>query len=120
MWTAVLAAPALAAFIAGVQADAALSAYTVPTPANVRCVGLGLLRGAINWNAVTPPAGNTVDYVVTQPDTRAVTTTATRYALPILQLIGQYRVQARISSGWLSAPATVNVTLGVGGVYVCS
>lgn len=101
------------------QAASSFSAYTVPTPANVRCAGLGLLSGSIVWDAVAPPPGNGVDYRVTQPDARVVTTTATRYALPVLGLPGQYRVQTRISSGWLSVPALVNVTLGIGGIYLC-
>lgn len=102
------------------QANAPFSAYTVPTPPGVRCSGLGILTGAIVWTAVTPPPGNTVDYVITQPDARIVTTTGLSYTLPVLGLGGQYRVQTRISSGWLSAPAVVNVTLGLLSIYICS
>ncbi|MDW5593795.1 hypothetical protein VSS74_05585 [Conexibacter stalactiti] len=91
----------------------------MPTPPNVRCNGLGLLRGSIDWNPVTPPSGATVSYDVTQPDGRVVNSTATRYTLPAVSLIGTYRVQTRLSAGgWRSAPAAVVVT-NVAGVYIC-
>lgn len=95
------------------------AAYTVPAPANVRCSGLGLLRGQIVWDAVTPPAGATVSYDVTQPDGRVVNAPATAYALPTISLIGNYVVQTRLSAGgWRSAGVTVTVT-NVAGIYIC-
>lgn len=113
------AAPAVAAFVANVAAQASFSAYTVPVPPNLRCTGATLLNGTITWQAVVPPTGTTVSYVVTLPDGRTATTTQTRYSLGILTLIGTYRVQARISAGnWTSAPAAIVVT-SVAGVLVC-
>lgn len=114
------AAPAVAAFLGNVSAQSSFDAYTVPTPANVRCAGLGLLRGTIVWDAVTPPAGATVSYDVTQPDARVVNTAATSFNLPTITLIGTYRVQTRISAGgWTSVAASVGVT-NVAGIYICS
>lgn len=116
LWAAV---PASAAFLAVVAASASFTAYTVPTPSNVRCNGLGLLRGTIDWSAVTPPSGATVSYDVTQPDGRVVNSTLTRYTLPAVSLIGTYRVQTRLSAGgWRSAPASMVVT-NVAGIYIC-
>lgn len=116
LWFAV---PAAAAFLASVAATAAFSAYTVPAPANVRCAGLGLLSGSIVWDAVTPPAGATVSYDVTQPDARVVNTSGTSYTLPAVSLIGAYRVQTRLSAGgWRSTAVTVTVT-NVLGIYIC-
>lgn len=113
------AAPAVAAFVASVAAQPSFSAYTVPVPPNLRCTGATLLNGSITWQAVTPPSGTTVAYLVTLPDARVVRTTATRYSLGILTLIGTYRVQAQISAGsWTSAPASIVVT-SVVGVLVC-
>jgi hypothetical protein len=111
--------PASAAFLAAVAATASFSAYTVPTPSNVRCSGLGLLRGTIHWDAVTPPSGATVSYDVTQPDGRVVNSTATSYALPAVSLIGTYTVRTRISAGnWTSAGSSRSVT-NVAGIYIC-
>jgi hypothetical protein len=111
--------PAAAAFLAAVAATASFSAYTVPTPANVRCSGLGLLRGTITWSAVTPPSGATVSYDVTQPDGRVVNTTGTSYALPGISLIGTYSVQTRLSAGgWRSVASSRSVT-NVAGIYIC-
>jgi len=102
-----------------VLAQPSFSAYTVPDPANVRCSALGVLRGRIVWDAVTPPGGATVSYDVTQPDGGVVSSSATSYALPAVSLIGGYVVQTRLSAGgWRSAGVTVSVT-NVGGVYVC-
>lgn len=113
------AAPAVAAFVASVAAEASFSAYTVPVPPNLRCTGATLLNGSITWQAVTPPAGTTVSYLVTLPDGRTVSTTQTRYSLGILTLVGVYRVQAVLSAGsWTSALASINVT-NVLGVLVC-
>jgi hypothetical protein len=113
------AAPAVAAFVASVAAQASFSAYTVPVPPNLRCTGSTLLNGSIAWSAVTPPTGATVSYVVTLPDGRTTATAQTRYALGILNLVGVYRVQAVLSAGrWTSAPASINVT-NVLGVLVC-
>ncbi len=115
-WTA---APALAAFVGSVLVQPSFASYTVPAPPNVRCTGLGLLRGQIVWEAVTPPSGATVSYDVTQPDGRVVNSTATSYALPAVSLIGNYVVQTRLSAGgWRSTGVTVNVT-NVAGIYIC-
>lgn len=116
LWSA---APAAAAFVAAVAAQADLSSYTVPVPPNVRCSGLGLLRGTIVWDAVTPPSGATVSYDVTQPDARVVNTTTTSYSLPAVSLIGTYTVRTRISAGgWTSAGSSRSVT-NVAGIYIC-
>lgn len=113
------AAPAVAAFLGSVGAQPSFSAYTVPVPPNVRCSNLGLLSGNIVWEAVTPPAGATVSYDVTQPDARVLNTTATTFSLPLITLIGTYRVQTRLSSGgWTSDAASVSVT-NVAGIYIC-
>lgn len=113
------AAPASAAFLAAVAVTTGFSSYTVPTPANVRCSGLGLLRGTIVWDAVTPPSGATVSYDVTQPDGRVVNSTATSYTLPAISLIGTYTVRTRISAGsWTSAGSSRSVT-NVAGIYIC-
>lgn len=122
---AVAAAPgavAWAAFGGVVSAGAAsLATYTVPTPANVRCQGLtSLTSSRIVWDAVAPPAGQAVDYVVTLPGGRTTTTSATFHQLPLITLPGQYAVQARIDSGWLSQPTTITVTLtALGLLYLC-
>lgn len=116
LWAAV---PAAAAFVATVAAQAALSSYTVPVPANVRCSGLGLLRGQMVWDAVTPPAGATVSYDITQPDARIANTTTTSFWLPAVSLIGTYTVRTRISVGrWTSAGSSRTVT-NVAGIYIC-
>jgi hypothetical protein len=116
-------APAWAAFASGVQTSAtSFASYTVPSPTGIRCSGLGALgTSSINWNAVTPPPGNTIAYVVTAPGGGTTTTSATSYQLPAVSLTtGQYKVQARISSGWLSLPATITVGLTVLLLYTCS
>lgn len=116
-------AVAWAAFGATVTTSGtSFGAYTVPVPGNIRCTGLlQLSTSRILWDAVAPPAGQTVDYVVTLPDRRTATTSATFYQLPAVTLVaGQYAVQARISSGWLSQPTTISVSLGaLGLLYVC-
>lgn len=115
-WTV---APALAAFVGGVLAQPSFASYTVPAPANVRCSGLGLLRGQIVWDSVAPPGGATVAYDVTQPDGRVVSSAATSYSLPTVSLIGGYTVQTRLSAGgWRSTGVTISVT-NVAGVYIC-
>lgn len=109
----------MAAFVGSVLVQPSFAAYTVPAPANVRCSGLGLLRGTIVWDAATPPSGATVSYDVTQPDGRVVNSTATSYSLPALSLIGNYVVQTRLSAGsWRSTGVTINVT-NVAGIYIC-
>jgi hypothetical protein len=116
-------AVAWAAFGSGVSANASFATYTVAVPGNLRCTGLlQLSTSRIVWDAVPPPAGQTVDYVVTPPDGRSTTTSATFHQLPAITLVpGRYAVQARISSGWLSQPATITVTLGaLGLLYLCS
>ncbi len=121
---AVPGAVAWAAFGSNVTASAALATYTVPVPGNLRCSGLlQVSTSRIVWDAVTPPTGQTVDYVVTPPSGRATTTGgATSYQLPAVTLVpGRYAVRAQISSGWLSQPATITVTLGaLGLLYLCS
>jgi len=95
------------------------ASYTVPNPPNVKCTGLGLLRGQIVWETVTPPSGATASYDVTQPDGRVVNSTGTSYPLPAVSLIGNYVVQTRLSAGgWRSAGVTINVT-NVTGIYIC-
>ncbi len=114
---------AWAAFGAGVQTNATgFVSYTVPTPTGIRCSGLGSLGSStINWNAVAPPPGNTIAYVVSAPGGAQTTTAATSYQLPPVSLTtGQYKVQAKISSGWLSQPATITVGLTVLVLYTCS
>jgi hypothetical protein len=117
-----LAPAAWAAFATAVSASASFGAYAVPAPANLRCQGLtSLTSSRVVWDAVTPPAGDAVVYVVTPPSGRATTTSATFYQLPAISpLTGQYRVQAQISSGWQSQPATITVTLSVLVLYVCT
>lgn len=118
-----LAPAAWAAFAATVGANASFVSYTVPAPGNIRCSGLALLSSSrIVWDAVTPPAGDTVAYVVTDPSRRVTTTSATFYQLPAISLLtGQYAVQAQISSGWTSQPATITVGLtALGLLYLCS
>lgn len=116
LWAAV---PAGAAFVATVAAQAAFSSYTVPDPANVRCSGLGLLRGTIVWDAVTPPSGATVSYDITQPDARVVNTTTTSYSLPAISLIGTYTVRTRISAGSWTSPGSSRSVTNVAGIYIC-
>lgn len=114
---------AWAAFSAGDEASASFGAYAVPAPANVRCSGLlQLSTSTIVWDAVAPPSGETVDYVVTPPGRSAVTTSETSFQLPAISLLaGQYAIQARLSSGWLSQPSTITVTLtALGLLYLCS
>lgn len=111
------AAPAWAAFSALVSAGASFSAYTVPVPPNLRCVNTGG-RTLLTWDAVTPPAGVAVDYVVTQPDARTVVTTTPSFTLPALLLVGQYSVRTRVAGSWQSAAAVRNVT-NVLGLYIC-
>ncbi|MDO8183996.1 hypothetical protein Q5424_08120 [Conexibacter sp. JD483] len=114
------AAPALAAFVGSVLAESSFASYTVPAPGNVRCTGLGVLRGQIVLDPVTPPSGATISYDITQPDGRVVNSAATSYSLPAVSLIGSYVVQARLSAGgWRSAGVTINVT-NVAGVYICA
>lgn len=114
---------AVASFVAGVQADGAqLAAYVVPTPTGIRCTGLSsLLTSKIAWDAVAPPAGQSIDYVVAKPGGDTVETSATTYTLPPVTLLpGQYAVRARIAAGWVSQPATITVTLGaLGLLYLC-
>lgn len=114
---------AWAAFAGAVAAGpASLTAYAVPAPAGLRCQGLdSLTTSRVAWDAVAPPPGETVDYVVTLPGGRTTTTNATYHPLPLITLPGRYAVQARISSGWLSQPATITVTLtALGLLYLCS
>ncbi|HEX5147377.1 MAG TPA: hypothetical protein VFV85_10155 [Conexibacter sp.] len=118
-----LAPAAWAAFTAAAGASATLASYSVPAPANIRCQGLtSLTSSRIVWDAVGPPTGNTVSYVVTPPGSRAVTTTQAFYQLPALSLTpGQYAVQTQISSGWLSPATTITVSLSALGIlYLCS
>jgi len=97
------------------------ASYTVPTPANIRCSGLSSPTSSkILWDAVAPPPGDAIAYVVTQPGGGTTTTSAASYALPAVSLTsGQYAVQAQISSGWRSAATTVTVGVGVLGLYTC-
>jgi hypothetical protein len=116
-------AVAWAAFGGGVSAGAAsLATWTVPAPANLRCQGLtSLTSSRIAWDAVAPPGGQTVDYVVTLPGGRTTTTSQTFHTLPVVTLPGQYAVQAQIASGWLSQPVTITVTLtALGLLYLCA
>ena len=122
---ATLLAPAAAwaAFGASVSATGvALATYVVPAPSGLACRGLAsLTTSQIVWNAVAPPAGNTVSYVVTAPGGRQTTTSATSYSLPVATLPGQYAVQTQISSGWRSPAATITVSLSaLGLLYLCS
>lgn len=118
------AATAAASFTAAVAATGGpLATYTVPPPTGLACRGLlSLSSSRIVWNPVTPPPGQSVRYAVTEPDGDVVTTTATSHPLPILVLLpGVYQVQAEISSGWRSAPASIRVSLNaLGLLYVCS
>lgn len=123
---AAVAAPgaaAWAAFADGVAAGpASLATYTVPTPTGIRCAGLASLTSSrIAWDAVTPPPGDTVDYVVTLPRGGTAVASTPSYALPAITLVpGQYAVQARIGSGWLSQPTTITVSLtALGLLYLC-
>jgi len=121
--TALAPAAALAAFGAGVSASGTtLATYAVPTPSGLACRGLAsLATSQIVWNAVTPPPGTSVAYVVTAPGGRQTTTAATSYPLPVATLPGQYGVQAQISSGWRSPAATITVSLtALGLLYLCS
>ncbi len=114
-------AAAWAAFGSGVAAGpASLATYTVPAPANLRCAGLASLTSSrLAWDAVVPPPGETVDYVVTLPGGRTTTTSAAFHQLPVVTLPGQYAVQARVA-GWLSQPTTITVTLtALGLLYLC-
>lgn len=116
------AAAALGAFGASVQTSgSAFDAYTVPTPANLRCTGLtSLTTSRLAWDAVTPPPGGSVAYLVTTPAARQTTTTATTYDLPTVTLPGQYSVLTQISSGWQSPATTITVTLTAFGLlYLC-
>ena len=118
-----LAPAAWAAFAATVGASASFDAYVVPVPGNLRCQGLTQLTSSrIAWDAVPPPAGDTIVYVVTPPRGSPTTTSATFYQLPAISLVpGQYAVRAQISSGWQSQAATITVTLGsLGLLYLCS
>ena len=114
---------AWAAFAASVTTTGtSFASYTVPTPGNVRCSGLtSPTSSRVLWDAVAPPVGQTIAYVVTQPDGRQATTAATFFQLPAVTLTaGQYAIQAQISSGWLSQPTTITVSLGVLGLlYLC-
>lgn len=121
--TAAPGAVAWAAFGSTVAANASFATVAVPAPGGIHCVGLlQLSTSKIVWDAVLPPAGQTVDYVVTPPRGGATATTETFYQLSAITLTpGQYGVQARISSGWLSPPATITVSLGaLGLLYLCS
>lgn len=72
-------------------------------------------------DAVSPPAGDTIAYVVTAPGGGTTTTSAAFCQLPGVMLAsGQYAVQAQISSGWRSQATTITVGLGVLGLYTCS
>jgi hypothetical protein len=118
-----LAPAAWAAFASVVGVNASFASYSVPTPDNIRCSGLtSLTSSRIAWDAVTPPAGDTIVYVVTDPSRRVTTTSATFHQLPTISLLtGQYAVQAQISSGWRSQPATITVALtALGLLYLCS
>ena len=112
---------ALAAFGASVQAGGTLATYAVPAPTGLACRGLtSLTTSRIVWNAVTPPAGSSVAYVVTAPGGRQTTTSATSYDLPGATLPGQYAVQTQIPSGWRSPTSTITVTLtALGLLYLC-
>lgn len=97
--------------------------YTVPVPTGLRCGGLSTpATSKILWDAVAPPAGQTVNYLVTAPGGSTTTTAATSFNLPPVTLVsGQYAVRAQISSGWSSAPTTITVGLTVLGLlYTCS
>ena len=112
-----------AAFGASVSATGgSLATYTVPTPSGLACRGLtSLSTSRIVWNAVTPPAGNSVRYVVTAPGGRQTTTATPGYDLPLATLPGQYAVRTQISSGWSSPSATITVSLtALGLLYLCS
>ncbi len=115
---------AWAAFAAVVgTSGSSFGSYTVPTPANLRCGGLSApLTSKILWDAVAPPAGQSVDYLVTAPSGTTTTTAATSFNLPPAMLTsGQYAVRAQISSGWQSTPATITVGVTVLGLlYTCS
>jgi hypothetical protein len=118
-----LPAAAMGAFAGSVQATGAtLSTYAVPTPTGLACSGLAsLTTSRIVWNAVTPPAGDSVVYVVTAPGGRQTTTATASYDLPIATLPGQYAVRTQISSGWQSPSATITVSLAaLGLLYLCS
>lgn len=121
---AVPSGAALAAFGASVTASSDFATYTVSPPASLRCTGLlQLSTSRITWDAVAPPAGQTVDYLVTPPSGRATSTGgAAFWQLPAVTLLpGRYAVQTAISSGWQSQPATITVTLGaLGLLYLCS
>lgn len=117
------AGTAVAAFTKSVSATATLSAYTVPAPTGLACQGLlNLTSSRIVWNAVPPPAGQTVDYLVTVPAGTTTAVSTTFYQLPAIVLApGQYAVRTRISSGWTSAPSTITVSLNTLGIlYICS
>jgi hypothetical protein len=119
----VLATPALAAFGASVATSGtSFGAYAVQAPTGLRCAGLSsLTTSRIEWDAVAPPAGQTVDYLVTQPSGTTVATSATSHPLPVVTLPGQWAVRARISSGWRSPAATVTVRLtALGLLYLCN
>jgi hypothetical protein len=76
----------------------------------------------IVWDPVAPPAGQSVSYVVTEPDGDVVTTSGTSHQLPPVTLLpGLYGVQTQISSGWRSQPATITASLtALGLLYLCS
>lgn len=101
---------------------ATLATYTVPVPQGIGCAGLGSLANPrITWNAVTPLAGDSVVYVVTPPSGAPTVTATPSYRLPVGPTVpGQYRVQARISSGWLSQVTTITATVGARGLYACT
>lgn len=118
-----LAPAAWASFLASVGTSGSrFAAYAVPAPADIRCGGLtSPTSSKILWDAVAPPPGDTIAYVVTQPGGGTTTTSATSYALPAVSLTsGRYAVQAQISSGWRSSAATITVGVGVLGLYTCS
>jgi hypothetical protein len=119
-----MAPAAWAAFLASVTTSGGgFATYAVPIPGNIRCSGLTSLSSSrILWDAVTPPAGDTMHYVVTQPGGATTTTSATFYQLPAVSLMpGQYAVRAQISSGWQSQAATITVGMNVLGLlYTCS
>lgn len=97
--------------------------YTVPVPTGLRCGGLSTpATSRILWDAVAPPAGQTINYLVTTPSGSTTTTAATSFNLPPVTLTsGQYAVRAQISSGWSSAPTTITIGLTVLGLlYTCS
>jgi len=97
------------------MAVAALACCAVPA------WGAFAASSTIGWNAVTPPTGDSVVYVVTAPGGGTTTTSATSYQLPSVNLMtGKYAVQAQISSGWRSQATTITVSFGLLGLYVCS